>query len=281
MPRLSLPLSMLLLVLCLSAYNDNGARIMTSVMTYNIHNELSPEQPRSWDERRAMVLQVIKSRTPDMLGMQGATLGQANWIDDNLDGYGLFAPIEGNLKVGLDLCPILYSELEFDALDQGSFLIGEAILQRDEVEDNALFLNWVKLEHKSSKKQLWLINTRLDEYELSNLEDPVADRIKDVISELVGDETFILLGGLNATPESATVAELSTWAKDSYESSLVSITNQEATSFGWERQSEGQRLDYIFLSQDIPANSYEVVDISLDNQYPSDHLPVYCKLRVD
>lgn len=273
-------LFMLLVILISSAASmDINTHIMTSVMSYNIHNELCDKQPRPWDERRSLVAQIIKSRTPELLGLQGATYGQTQWINEEFAAYSHYAPKDGHLQMGLDLCPILYSDEIYTLLDQGTFLIGEAV-QKDEEADASSFLNWVKLKYNESDKVLYVLNTRLSP-QLDPKAEAVSERIESVIDDVVGTESFFLLGDMQATPESEVISSISDYAMDSFTSSLVSISAQEATSFGWHRSNDGERLDYVFLSKDIPANSYEVLDISLGDEYPSDHLPVYCKVRLN
>ena len=252
---------------------------MTTVMTYNIHIEHSTDQPRSWDDRKSMVAQLIRSHEPDVLGLQESTLSQIIWLDETLKEYAYYAPGEGKLNLGTDLCPIMYSGDVYEKLDEGTFLIGEAVHESAEDGRQSQFLNWVKLRHLIGDKVIFVLNTKIQDA------DPrrgatIAERMQEVNTELVGEDTFFLLGDLDCTPESATVSSISNWAKDSFNSSLVSISEQDATHFGWEPTLSGERLDYVFLSEDILANSYEVIDISIDNEYPSDHLPVFCRVRL-
>jgi len=227
-----------------------------------------------------MVAQVIRSKSPDILGLQGATLGQTKWLNKQLPAYGHYAPSE-SLELGLDLCPILYAKETYELVDYGSFLMGESSSSEQMalycVQSN--FLNWVSLRHKADGKMVYVFNTRVDK-ENSHYRSSIADRMHRVINELAGDETYMILGDLDSTPDSKQVNDISSWAKDSSESSLVSISDTESTYAGWSKGDAGKRVDYIFLSNDIPANSYEVLDTHFNNEYPSDHLPIYCKLRL-
>jgi endonuclease/exonuclease/phosphatase family metal-dependent hydrolase len=272
-------ISVAILSLCSSFSVPNSESTMTTVMTYNIHIEHSTDQPSSWDERKSMVAQLIRSREPDVLGIQESTLSQIEWLSAALNEYAYYAPGEGKLKLGTDLCPIMYSEEVYEKLDEGTFLIGEAVLESDTTGRQSQFLNWVKLKHIKGEKIVFVLNTRFQNIESKN-GNTIAERMQAVISSLVGESTFFLLGDLDCTPESSTVSHISNWAKDSFNSSFVSISEQDATHFGWEPTQAGERVDYVFLSDDILANSYEVIDVSLDNEYPSDHLPVFCRVRI-
>ena len=258
-------------------------RVMTSVMTYNIHIENCNEQPRPWDERKSMVAQVIHSRAPEIIGLQGASLGQTDWLNSALKEYEYYAPTAQNLEMGTDICPILYARNVYESLDQGTILIGEAIAKVDSKRHDhpSRYLNWVKLRHIESQKILFVLNTKISVNAKSD-KQKVADRIQESINVLVGEDTFIFLADLAQSPQSEIINEISKWANDSESNSLVSISDQEATHPGWKkiRKHTGKRVDYIFLSMDIPANSYEVLDVAYDGEYPSDHLPVYCRIRI-
>lgn len=265
--------------LCLSFSTENSVKVMTSVMSYNIHLEHCEEQPRSWNERKSMVAQLIRSKSPEILGLQGATLGQTDWINSNLKGYEYYAPSSEHLEMGKDMCPILFSTELYDLMEQGTFLVGEAIEKTEGGTQQSQFLNWVKLRHKNSEKELYVLNTRIDEDD-SERSLAIADRLEQMITQLVGSNTFLFVGDMDNTPDSGTIARIEKWAKDSQSSSLVSISDTDETYFGWKKGNQGERLDYVFLSSDIPANSYEVLDVADGQVYPSDHLPVYCKLRL-
>lgn len=276
--RASAALVALLLLVSSFSFSDD-TRAMTTVMSYNIHHEFSEDQPRPWDERKAMIAQLIRSRAPEVVGVQEATLSQVDWLNDALSDYAYYVPGEGKLDMGTDLCPILYSKLIYTHLDEGSLPIGEAVREGEVDIQQTQFLNWVKLQHKDSGKTVFVFNTRIHDSAAGESEK-IAQRMKEAIHTLAGEHTFLLLGDLGSTPETPAVSSINAWAKDSFRSSLVSISEQEATRFGWRPAEEGERVDYVFLSADIPANSYEVLDVSLDDQYPSDHLPIFCRVRL-
>ena len=95
MKRLTYLVSLAILSLCTSFASEEIGSTMTTVMTYNIHIEHSEEQPRSWEERKSMVAQLIRSREPDVLGLQESTLSQIVWLENTLKQYDYYAPGEG------------------------------------------------------------------------------------------------------------------------------------------------------------------------------------------
>ena len=260
-----------------------GAMNSTSVMTYDIHMEGCGHHHPSWTERRSMVAQVIRLKSPEILGLQGTSLNQLTWLNENLQHYSFYYPSE-NTTLGADLCPIMHDNRIYATLDQGTYVIDKLIsaeaLEKDSTV-TAPFLNWVKLEHIPSKRVMYVVNTSFGSLEMTEAKPKAVTKMQSFIDDLVKGNSFILLGNLAAEPESPMIVELSMWAKDSNVSSLVSISEVEDTHLGWEKCEFGKRVDYVFLSNDIPANSHEVVDIAFQNKFPSDHLPVFCRLRLN
>jgi endonuclease/exonuclease/phosphatase family metal-dependent hydrolase len=245
-------------------------------MTYNIHLEGCLHDHPSWDDRRSLVAQVIRLKTPEILGLQGTSLGQMNWLLGNVGHYSAAYDDGSNCSTS-DLCPILYDHRIYEAIEKGTVTLDIA----DSEDLKKPFVNWVKLEHLLSERTVYVINTSLDGQETFDADADISTEIKDIIADIVGDQTFMMLGDFGSSTESGDLEGLTSWAKDSQESSLVSISDIEETYLGWEKGNKGIRKDFVFLSKDIPANSHEVLNVAFQNKFPSDHLPVFCRIRLN
>jgi endonuclease/exonuclease/phosphatase family metal-dependent hydrolase len=260
-----------------------GAMNATSVMTYDIHMEGCGHHHPSWMERRSMVAQVIRLKSPEILGLQGTSVNQLAWLKENLIHYGVHYP-KSMTHLGDDVCPILHDSRIYSSIEEGTYVIDDLISAKALAKDSsatAPFLNWVKLEHIPSKRIMYVVNTSLGSLDTQDGKPLAITKMQSFIDDLVEGNSFVLLGNLASEPESPMIVELSMWAQDSNVSSLVSISAIEDTQLGWEKCDTGKRVDYVFLSKDIPANSHEVVDIAFQNKFPSDHLPVFCRVRLN
>jgi len=285
MRALTLLLSLLAIILCSFSPGGEGYGAMnaTSVMSYNIHIEDCGHLHPSWMERRSMVAQVIRLKSPEVLGLQGTSLSQLTFLHDNLKFYEFYYSKAIN-QTGLDLCPIMHDRRIYTSLEQGTYTLHNALSDEALSMDShagAPFLNWVKLEHIPSKRILYAINTSLGTVSHIDSKKDVTADLRNFIDDLVKGSTFVLMGDMATEPEEPSMVAMSSWAKDSHGSSLISISEIDDTFLGWEKCQSGKRLDYVFLSKDIPANSHEVVDIAFQNKFPSDHLPVFCRLRLN
>lgn len=260
-----------------------GSMNATSVMTYDIHMEGCAHHHPSWMARRSMVAQVIRLKSPEILGLQGTSLNQLAWLKENLVHYDVHYPKSMTL-LGDDVCPILHDARIYTSLEDGTYVLDDLISAKASAKDNLAtspFLNWVKLEHIPSKRIIYVINTSLGSLNTDEGKPAAITKMQSFVDDLVAGNSFVLLGNLASEPESPTIVELSSWAQESNVSSLVSISAMEDTQLGWEKCASGKRVDYVLLSKDIPANSHEVVDIAFQNKFPSDHLPVFCRVRLN
>lgn len=248
----------------------------TTVMSYNIDSE-KPEAQVRWTERRSVIAQIIRSKRPEIIGVQESTPSQTNWLANNIIGYDYYSLSRDNGKYWQETCPIFYNKRAYKKIDQGSFWLSG---QQGNDDQSAKTVNWLKLEHFATKKVLHVFNTQFNNSD-QNRRIESARLLKERVEGIVSGGTYIILGDLASEPGEEPVPWMTTWVKDSQESCLVNTTSVEHTYHGWQGQSEEQkRVDYVLLSMDIPANSHEIVDVRYKDTYPSDHLPVFCRLRL-
>jgi len=90
-----------------------------------------------------------------------------------------------------------------------------------------------------------------------------------------------LTGDFNAEPDDETVKLLTDKYNEAKDHSFIKSSTLDYTFVGSEEQDNKRKLqDYVFFSKDFPVNSYEVINTKYNQKYPSDHLPVLCKLRL-
>ena len=86
---------------------------------------------------------------------------------------------------------------------------------------------------------------------------------------------MLVMGDFNAIPGSDPINFLTTHLKDSRDISKTEPMGPIGTFNGFDTTHPLEdRIDYIFVSEDITVESYSVINEIKDNRTPSDHLPV-------
>ena len=91
---------------------------------------------------------------------------------------------------------------------------------------------------------------------------------------------IILIGDLNALPESTTIQLLKKELKDGGELTKNGIYGPKGTFTGFEKAIiPDRRIDYIFVKE-LEVTTYRHIDDKMtNNNYLSDHLPVLVELK--
>ena len=98
------------------------------------------------------------------------------------------------------------------------------------------------------------------------------------ITEIAGAAPVICVGDFNSTPETEQVKTMKSLLQDSYEVTAMAPYGPAGTfnSFNYNAPMKN-RIDYIFVSDQIKVLKYGVLTDSYDQKFPSDHQPVVIK----
>jgi endonuclease/exonuclease/phosphatase family metal-dependent hydrolase len=61
---------------------------------------------------------------------------------------------------------------------------------------------------------------------------------------------------------------------------LYPTTGQVGTFNAWKGIKDGQKIDYVFVSEHFRVRNAAIVDYNEDSRYPSDHFPVTATLEL-
>ena len=95
----------------------------------------------------------------------------------------------------------------------------------------------------------------------------------------LGSLPSILMGDLNATPESETILSTNEAFDDA--AVLAQTRDSGATYHAFGKEPDRERIDYFLLSKgDFAVSEYRIVDNGRSGEYSSDHAPIYIRLRL-
>lgn len=250
-------------------------------MTYNIKFDNPDDKSFDWEARKNHISQTISSNLPDVLGLQGCYFNQVKWLEEELDHYEWYAVGSEDGEFRGEFCPILYNKQKFEKVDQGTVWLSKEEStpgSKGWDADEPAVLTWVKIKNILTQEDLFVFNTRLPFNKKAKLEG--SKLLISKIEEISSGALFILTGDFNSQPEEENIQLISKFCKEASSSSFLKTSTINHTFI---EQIQGGKIlktqDYVFFSNEIPVNSYDVLDNRYNDEYPSDHLPVLCKLR--
>ncbi|MBF0787400.1 MULTISPECIES: endonuclease/exonuclease/phosphatase family protein [unclassified Streptococcus] len=256
---------------------------MITVATYNIKNACPVAvAEHNWVHRKESMMQLIRSRNWDIVGLQEVT--EEQWQDfADLEEFERLGTVRDTEEYG-EYNPILFRKVKYRCLESHTFWLSPTpqMMSKADCWNAACFriATWALLEDKQSGKEILVINTHFDHVSPLAREES-AKQVLDFVKSQSYQE-IILMGDLNATPAEACYPILCQHFRD------VSVVAEHCWgpegSFideDFPEDIEGKQLekiDYIFVSGQFAIPNTEIVAEKRGPFYPSDHLPLECHL---
>lgn len=235
-----------------------------------------------WWKRAQYYLENVKTVAPDVLGAQEVQAGQYEFLKEHLVGYASVVAYRDERGHRSESCPIFYNEKRFELLDSGTFWLSDTPdkMSKYKESDEYRITTFVKLKDKSTGITIAVYNTHPDwtsvEARIKQL-SVTAERAKASDADKI-----VVLGDLNSERTlpggSEGLAPIEEFLKDS--KTFAGMQDYGATFNGYDMDPDGPMgLDYIFLPEDATVLAVGKVDKVYGGVYPSDHYPIYAKVK--
>lgn len=269
--------------------NEESTRRDLRVMSFNIRYGTASDGENHWSERRARVVHTIQSFDPDLLGLQEVLDFQGDYLKAGLPGYDFHGVGREDGKQRGEFAPLMFRRSRFELLDSGHLWLSETPDVPGSLSWEAAFtrmLSWVRLRDLQSNGREWVFaNSHFDHISRqARLES--AHLIRMFSAENQGNLPIILTGDFNCTEDDppyrvllGTDEDRSPQLIDSYRAAHPERKPDELTFNGWEKRTEGSRIDWILHSPEFKAVSAGINRTSEKGRTPSDHYPVQAVLR--
>jgi len=255
--------------------NDNPV-VKLNVMSFNIRYGTADDGENSWQDRKQMLLNFLRLHSPDILGMQEVLNFQLEEVKAELSDYK-------HLGIGRDgeskgeYSPILYKHDKYQVLDSGTFWLSDTPDIVGSISwGNACtrICSWAKFKDKKTAQEFYFYNLHLD-----HVSQPSREKSVDLIlGKIKNHRPLIVMGDFNAGENNPAILKLkSAGMADSYRK----IHEQETkvkTFHNFTGKTEGNKIDYIFVSENIQTQNAEILYHNVDGKYPSDHFPVSAEI---
>jgi endonuclease/exonuclease/phosphatase family metal-dependent hydrolase len=253
------------------------------VITYNIRLNTPDDGINAWPNRSKQVAALLDFHNPDIFGLQEALIGQIEDIQKELPKMKWVGVGRDDGKKAGEYSPIFYNSEKYKSLKQGWFWLSGTPDKPGLGWDAACnrVCTWVLLETEKKDKQFMVFNTHFD-HKGTQARAESAKLILRKIKELNKDNLpVILTGDFNMTPEQAPIATITTELKDSRAISKKPPYGPSGTFNGFDFNSPlKERIDYVFVSDQVTVKDYAILSDSKDLRFPSDHLPVFVNLEM-
>lgn len=276
---------------CDSERKNNEERNVTiNATSFNIRYNNPNDGDNIWENRREMVVDVFFDNEVDIGGLQEVTEEQLNYLIENLEGYSYIGVGREDGHLGGELSPIFYQKEKFSLIENGTQWLSETPEIIGSIGwDAALprIFTWGKFKEKKSGKIFFFFNTHFDHRgEVARLE---SSRVLKEKTEAItgGEHPVIVTGDFNYTRESDGYAIMT---DDSDKISLNDAKEISETPFegkpisinGFnEDEADEKIIDFIFVSDDIEVQEYDILKIKEGKVYVSDHYPILSRLFFD
>ncbi|WP_116023364.1 endonuclease/exonuclease/phosphatase family protein [Thermomonospora umbrina] len=240
-------------------------RVVTA-MTFNIHHGEGTD--RRLDLER--VARVIEGRTPDVVGLQE--------VDRHWSQRSDFVDQAAWLARRLGMNAVYGANLDLDPAEPGGprRQYGTAILTRRPILDwdNTLLPRFEGHEQRGLlRARIRVRGVPLTIYNTHLQHNNAAERLAqaEAIERLIGrpNESFVLLGDLNATPEAPEIRALTDDMADTW------VEGGVGDGHTYDSESPTVRIDYVLASRDTVTRTAAVVT---GDPTASDHLPVTAEI---
>lgn len=245
------------------------------VMTYNIRYSNGSDGVNSWNKRKEKLADLIKKSDPDVLGVEEALHCQMKDLTKMLKDYTYVGVGRDDGKEKGEYAAIFYKKSRLKVLKSGSFWLSETPEVPGSMGWDAVcprMATWAEFEDVNTNQQFLLLTSHLDHVGTQARLQSMF-KLKGWFSAYPSKKPAILCGDFNFNPTEepyeAFFSHEENW-KDARPAN-----NKQGTFCGFEKgKTDCTIIDYVFLTNEWKAESFEVPQDNNGTYYPSDHLPV-------
>lgn len=282
---IQIALSLIVIVQLSNCLIDNPIQAQSvkelKVMTFNIRYGTANDGDNSWQFRKDNVVQTIQAFKPDLLGLQEALRFQIDELLMQMSGYASIGVGRDDGKSGGEYSCIFYLKDRFVADSTSTFWFSETpniAASKSWGNNITRICTWVRLYDKLSKKNFYLFNVHLD-----HESQPSREKSAELLIKKINEKNLpvILTGDFNCGYENPAIKTiLDSGLIDTYRKLNEKQAN-EGTFNSFKGETNGEKIDFIFTTKDFTVKQSEIVRISYQGKFPSDHFPVIAVINFE
>lgn len=243
-----------------------------------------------WENRAALVAQVIRENAPQVMGTQELTAVSLSDLKRLLPGYRCVGEGRDGGEHG-EYSAIFYLAEQFDLVYAETFWLSATpdIPSRGWLAPFRRICTTCRLQNRVNGEHIQVYNTHLDHISYLARVNGLKLIIRRIIetNRRYGKVPVVLMGDFNATPSSKTFRS---WEKHMMSSptivelqnsyNLLTQSSPGRSYHGFSGAVDGKPIDYIFTTKDIVPRAVEIRHDAFGSSFPSDHYPVVAELEL-
>lgn len=274
--------SFVAVIYCLFIVSIASAQSL-NVASYNIRLKTDNDVGNLWNDRKEALCNLIKFHQFDIFGTQEGFIDQLEDMRSLLPNFDFVGVGRDDGQRKGEHSAIFFNTEKFEIIDNGTFWLSATDTQSpNKGWDAALprVCTWGIFKDKEADRQFIFMNTHFDHVGVEARKESAKLMLKKA-GEFAADLPLIITGDFNIDQnnESYLLLVTSGIVKDVYELSPIRYT-PSSTFNGWGKSlRENQRIDHIFITNELIVKKYGILTDTYMGKYPSDHFPVFTVLE--
>nr|WP_321412036.1 endonuclease/exonuclease/phosphatase family protein [uncultured Allomuricauda sp.] len=260
-----------------------GAKGQTiDIISYNIRYDNPDDAPNNWDNRKEFLISQLNFYNPDVFGIQEGLIHQVREIDEGLEDYAYFGIGRDHGDERGEHTAVFYNTERVELLEESTFWLSLTPEKPSKGWDAALprTCTYGIFQKKSDGTKFMVFNTHFDHVGVKAREESsklILSKIKQMNTE---HYPVVVTGDFNLESDSEGVQAILTEMVDAHIAAGKNAFGPKGTFNGFKfNEPVEQRIDYIFVSDAFEVLKSAILSDSKNTRYPSDHLPVFARLK--
>lgn len=244
------------------------------LMSFNVRVPVDAA-PNDWASRAPRVARILKTYSPDVVGLQESDQGHIQSIEALTD-YRLASGINTG---------IIYRPQSLSILEQGEFYYTETPddpKNQTPVWGQKYFHRcvWVLFQVKTSGEKFYVLNNHLSY--VSSAWKPMVQLLtqRSIEKSKSGIPVFVM-GDMNIPESNEWISYMKNQGlRDTYREMKPNIQD-DGTFHDWTGRTSDEKIDYIFGVGLFKTIEAKIIHDLVDGQFATDHFPIFSKVQVE
>ncbi len=262
--------------------------VTVQVLSFNIRYGTARDGQNAWPHRRQLVIQTLKQRPWDFIGLQEALRFQLDELEEALPQLAELGVGRQDGRTAGEYSAILYQHRRWGVDRAGTFWLSdtpEKIASATWGNRIPRIVTWARFVHKLSGRPVWVFNTHFDHQSQPSREKS-ARLLASRIAAWTAGEPVIVTGDFNAGEENPAIVYLTRSKEGPVRlQDTFRLAHPQAEQVGtfnaFRGRRDGQKIDYVFIRGPWQVRWAAILNQYPGPVYPSDHWAVGAELLLE